>query len=139
MSCAKTNCSKLSLAQKAISKCCNASEREKPVKKVVIDIPKGTGKCAGKTGQALVTCNAKQVVKGGITAASRDKKDKKQGGSGKTVPAGANKETIDSILGSPEDWANATKGTCMGIIPLPCEMAALAIGAVIVLILALKL
>ena len=55
-----------------------------------------------------------------------------------TIPVGFNKEAAEGILGSSEDWAKATEGTCLGLVPLPCPMLALAVGAVIVLLVALR-
>jgi hypothetical protein len=105
-----------------------------------INIPSGTGPCKGLTGRTLTACNAKQVVKAGIKKQSANKEDKEQGGSGRAVPAGINKETSDSILGSPEEWGDAIKNqmdNCFGT-GIPCPMLALAVGAGIVLLLVLK-
>ncbi len=45
---------------------------------------------------------------------------------------------MDSILGSPDDWAEATKGTCLGLIPIPCPMLAIAVGAIVLLLVILR-
>lgn len=140
--CAKVKCNTLSTIQKAGNPCCTSARLSPPRKdtKRTIDIPSGTGPCKGLTGQTLVACNAKQVVKGGIKKQSVNKTDKEQGGSGKTVPAGPNKETSDSILGSSEDWQKAIDdqmNNCFGT-GIPCPMLALAVGAAIVLLLVLK-
>ena len=62
----------------------------------------------------------------------------KEKGGGKAVQAGPNKETAESILGSPQDWADATAGKCLGLIPIPCEMLAIAVGAIVILLVVLR-
>lgn len=135
--CSKVKCGSLSVVQRAASPCCN-SARLSPQKtpKRTIDIPTGTGPCKGLTGATLLACNAKQVVSGSIKKQSQNKEDKEQGGSGRAVPAGPNKETSDSILGSREDWDKALKDqvdNCFGT-GIPCGQAAI-IGLALVLVL----
>ena len=100
----------------------------RPVRKT-IDIPAGTGKCAGLTGQKLLSCNAKQTVGDAV---------KKQKGSGKTTEANPG-DVSNLILGSPEDWKKAleAQGNCAGL-PIPCPLLAIGAGAVLVLILVLR-
>jgi hypothetical protein len=138
--CNKVKCGSLNLIQQAGNSCCNSVRlsSQKPVKRT-IDIPTGTGPCKGLTGTILAACNARQVKKENVKKQSENKQDKEKGG-GKAVQAGPNKETIDSILGSSEDWRNAVDEqmkNCFGI-GIPCQTLAIAVGAGIVLLLVLK-
>jgi len=68
---------------------------------------------------------------------SANKEDTEEGGSGKTVEAGLNKETTESILGSPEEINDVLEKTCFGL-PVLCPMLAVGVGAAIVLLVALR-
>ena len=137
----KVKCGSLSLIQKAGNPCCSGARlppQKTPMR--TINIPSGTGPCKGLTGRTLTACNAKQVVKAGIKKQSENKKDKEQGGSGKAVQAGPNKETSDSILGSPKEWTDAINNqinNCFGT-EIPCGYLAIAGLAVVVLIMVPK-
>ena len=133
--CNKVKCGSLNLIQQAGNSCCNSARlsSQKPVKRT-INIPTGTGPCKGLTGATLAACNARQVKKENVKKQSENKQDKEKGG-GKAVQAGPNKETIDSILRSSEDWRNAVDEqmkNCFGT-GIPCSQAAI-IGLALVLV-----
>lgn len=127
--CSKVNCSSMSNAERAFNSCCN--NRAGPVKRP-IDIPAGTGRCAGKTGRDLLNCKARQIT--------RDAIKRQPGGSGKAVPAGFNKETSDSILGSPGEWGKAITDqleNCFGT-GIPCGTLLIGGLAAVILIMVIK-
>ena len=77
------------------------------------------------------------IVKEAIKKKSANKEDTEEGGSGKTVEAGLNKETAESILGSPEEINDVLEKTCFGL-PVLCPMLAVGVGAAIVLLVELR-
>ena len=71
------------------------------------------------------------IIKEAIKKKSANKEDTEEGGSGKTLEAGLNKETAESILGSPEEINDDLEKTCsMSYVSRRCRRGYSVVGRI---------